>query len=238
MPANLSPLPARLPGVRRGIDNAYRYLGGAHTSVTGLFDALDRLSSERRKANTSLRGPMKRDEQDVVRSAIVFAASGVDAAMTRLVTDAGPLLIAEPTSSARRGYIEFLKQQLPGTHVDSLLRDTIVGDEPSEAMLKWWVSERTRASFQGTDDLKKRVRGALGIPATRVSDRTIDSLQAFFRARNVIVHDMDYQYKGNPTSTARFKRASEDAANLCDEAFAIAADLINATGELIQRYGL
>ena len=238
VPASLNPLPPKMLGVRRGVHNAYRFLEGAHKSVSGLFEALDRLSTARRSANSSQVGTMKRDEEDVVRAAIVFAASGVDAAMTRLVSDAGPLLIRISGSAARAGYVEFLKKGLPtGTGgVDSLLRDSIVMDEPSEMLLHWWVSERTRSSFQGTNDIKKRVRGALGIPSARVTDASIDTLQGFFTARNQIVHDMDYERKDQPNTTGRRRRRSEDAAQLCDEAFAVAADLINATAELMKRH--
>lgn len=219
----------RVPEVRA----AYRLLRGAHGTVSGLFDAVTILDDHRRSSNPNTKGRMTKDEIDIFRSAIVLASSGLDASMKRLVNDVARLLIGQPGSAANAQYQQYLKQEIATHQVASGLRDAIVSDDPKESLLSYYLAERTKASFQGSGDLKTRVRNTLRLPKSAVPDANVDNLDPFFVARNQIVHDLDYR-EPLGTSTARNHRSADAAAELCDRVFMVAADIAHAAADLVK----
>lgn len=220
----------RVPEVR----NAYRFLRGARDSVAGIVSVTHRLSDARRNANESTVGRLAREEVDLLRSAIVLTSSGVDASMQRIIWDAGRLLIPIANSSARAAYVQHLRQALSGREqVDEPLRSAVVSAEPADALLTYYLGIKTRASFQGSGDLKKRVRNVLGVPSSAVSDADLESLDPFFRARNNIVHSMDYERPREAGRTARVHRSADDVAAMCNNAFRVTSDLLHAVADVI-----
>ncbi|WP_340538093.1 hypothetical protein [Nocardioides sp. GXZ039] len=179
---------------------------------------------------------MKEDEVDVLRAAIVFTSSGLDASMTRLVKDAGRYLIPIEGTAARAQYEAFIKAELRGDSVDVELQKAIVNADPAEAILKHYLSVRTKASFQGSGDLKRRVRNVLGIPSAKVSDAKLESLDKFFIARNSISHSMDYDDLDAVDSRRRIHRGPEEVVGFCNNAFDLAVDFIHAAGDLIKAH--
>jgi hypothetical protein len=69
-----------------------------------------------------------------------------------------------------------------------------------------YIRSKTKASYQGTNDLKERVRDLLGVPKANVTDARIKALDGFFTARNDIVHRLDYVTPQGP-STKRHHRS-------------------------------
>lgn len=219
----------RVPEVR----NAYRFLKGAHTSVAGLLDAVATLSTARRGANADARGRMREDEVNTLRSALVFTSSGLDASMTRLVWDAGEMLVSRQGTQARTMYELAIKQELAQPKLDEQLRDAIIHADPATEIRTHYLRSKTKASFQGSNDLKKRVRNVLGIPKSRIPDADLEALDQFFEARNRIVHSMDYADVVASKRRTRVHRSSEEVTAMCDAAFGVAADLIRASADLI-----
>lgn len=220
----------RVPEVR----NAYRFLRGAHKTVADLFTVLEAESEIRRSGNSDMRGRMATWEVDLLRSAIVFTSSGLDASMTRLVFDIGRYLVPRPGTGARAQYERFVRDALAGTNpVDQGLRDAIISPDPAAALLDYYLRARTKASFQGSGDLGSRVRNCLGIPKTRVPDSSLAALDPFFKARNRIVHDMDYEAPDSPKRLARIHRSREAAGAMCNSTFEVAADLMHAAADVV-----
>lgn len=232
--AQIDDLPPGPKGRAPEVRNALRFLDGAHNSVVGLFDAVQTISIARRSENASTVGRMASDEVDVLRSAIVFTSSGLDASMTRLVNDAGRFLIGKPSSGAYGRYLEHMKAELAAESVDDDLKVAILSSDPGEAMLSYYLRIKTRASFQGSGDLKKRVRNTLGISSRRVPDSMLEALDDFFLARNSIAHSMDYNNLTKSKSRSRNHRSADDVAALCNGAFVVAADLVHAAAEVVQ----
>ena len=231
--ASLSTFPdgprGRVPEMRNG----YKFLRAAHHSVSGLLDAVGVVSAQRRASNATTVGRLAGDEIDLLRAAIVFTSSGLDASMTRLVNDVARHLILLPRHTAARGQYEgWIKTQMGGV-VPEPLRTAVIAREPAEAVLRFYLAERTKASFQGSGDLIARVRNALGIPKNRVTDATLKSLDPFFEARNKIVHSMDFLDPENSAGSARKSRSADEVATLCDGVFTVACDLMHATAEVM-----
>ncbi|WP_067484188.1 hypothetical protein [Actinomadura hibisca] len=88
----LSALPAKPRG--KAINPAWRFLTAAHGSVQGVFDGLGQIrDAKQSEKGKDARGRLARDEEDLLRAAIVFTSSGLDACAKRLVRDTVPLLI-------------------------------------------------------------------------------------------------------------------------------------------------
>jgi hypothetical protein len=235
MPSTLATLPpgpkVQAPQVR----NAARYLRGAHSSVAGLFDSVQTIAAVRRTANATTVGRLNRQEVDLLRSAIVFTSSGLDAAMTVLVSDAARHLIRCGKSTGAKAQFDlYLKNEMSAAApVPQGLRDAVIHDEAATKILDHYVRERTKASYQGSGDLEKRVRNVLGIASTRISTGTLQSLDPFFKARNRIAHDLDYEDTTNPKATKRTERRVDDVVALCDGVFTFCSDIIHATADVI-----
>lgn len=235
MPTTLAALPAGPKVQAPQVRNAARYLRGAHSSVEGLFDAAQIVATERRKAKGTTVGRLAAQEVDLLRSAIVFTSSGLDAAMTVLVSEAARHLVRCPKPTGARAQFElFLKNEMgAAAPVPQGLREAVIHDDAAKRILDHYVWERTKASFQGSGDLEVRVRNVLGIKNTRITDATLKSLDPFFRARNAIAHDLDYEDTTNPKASKRTERRFDEVVALCNGVFAVGSEFIHATAEVI-----
>lgn len=234
MPDEILPLragpKAKVPEVR----NAYRYLRGAHHSVAGVVNASQALAEHRRSGNSTTTGRPSGDEVDLLRSAIVLTSSGIDSAMQRILWDAGLFLIPKKGTAARAAYEAHLKQELAGKgNVDQNLREAMIESDPPRPMLDYYLGLKSKASFQGSGDLKRRVRNTLGVPNTAISDTVLESLDPFFLARNRIAHAMDYEKPEEPQRTARTHRTVGEVTTMCNNALAVSADLLHAVSDVI-----
>lgn len=228
---------AEIPGIPTGtrapsVRGARRLLDGSYKSVDDLLNVAKTLSDQRRAANSSPRGRQSQNEVDLLRSAIVFASAGLDASMKRLVNDAGRVLVGHPATGARKQYEEFIKLELAQPKVADGFRDSLLKPDIVASLLTHYLSQKSKASFQGTSDLEARVVNLLGLPGKTLTKKRIGELDDFFIARNSIVHAMDYEIE-NSTTRARKTRALADVTTLSFTALATAADLINATATVL-----
>ncbi|UYO96062.1 hypothetical protein OED01_10640 [Microbacterium sp. M28] len=220
----------RVPEIR----NAYRFLRGAHSTVEGILQAAELVARQRRVSNSSTAGRPSSGETDLYRSAIVMTSSGIDASMQRLIWDAGSYLIPRPGTLARKQYELGIKEELSGTRkVDEDLKAAVVAADPAQQLLRFYLSRKAKSSFQGSGDLKTRVRNTLGIPGTRVDDATLATLDRFFLSRNRIVHEMDYENVVRSEGRARRHRTRDEVVSMCNRAFLVTSDLVHATADVI-----
>jgi hypothetical protein len=229
----LSPLVHRMPGSHEATKGAYKFLEGAHASVNSLLDALEVVRGAKRGESDETRGRLSNDETELLRAAIVFTSSGLDATLHRLVRDALPLLAVD---TSKGSYVKFTNYRRDEVRKAAMPRqefvDAVLSDDPLDAMMKDWVEDRARGSYQGTSDLKKRVREPLGISKDSIEDTRIDSLGTFFKARNQVSHDMDY--KSPDSGTARNIRRLGATISECDSVFSLANDFIHETARQLR----
>lgn len=227
----LAPLPRKPPG--QLVTGAWRYLGGAHDSVTGLFDGLATVRAAKQSATgKETSGRLARDEEDLLRAALVFTSSGLDACCKRLLRDTLETLIVGNRVAGRK-FQDFVKQE-PATGPSDPFTQAILAPAPRTQMIKVYIDARTRASLQGSSDLRSRVRDTLGISNAQLSGGQLEELDEFFEARNSIVHDLDYEDPAAIDSRARWRRKMEDVRDDCDAVFAVIATVICQTAKNIR----
>lgn len=164
-----------------------------------------------------------------------MTSSGIDASMQRIIWDAGRYLVPIAGSLARKQYELEIKQALSIREgkVDEHLKAAIVEVDPAASLLNYYLAGKARASFQGSGDLKKRVRNALGVANAAVPDADLESLDPFFRARNQISHAMDYEDPRNVSGRKRTHRSVDDVTEMCNNAFRVAANLLHAVADVL-----
>jgi hypothetical protein len=67
----------------------------AHDTLQGIFDSLHAVRVAAR-VDKDARGRLNEGEVDLLRSAVVLAGAGMEAVIKRLVTDALPMILAQP----------------------------------------------------------------------------------------------------------------------------------------------
>jgi hypothetical protein len=226
----LAALPTTLPrGTSPLVKPALAYLLGAHKSVNALLDSLSVVRSANMKAAKKDRGRLTNDELELLRAALVFSSSGLDASLHRLVRDTLPTMALTPSSGAAAQFQQYRKtsaQQGSGSFVAA-----VTATDPLAAMLQLWVDDRIKGSYQGSSDLRLRVRAPLGIPSSAISDQELSALDPFFMARNRVVHDMDYE--DVTAGRTRHHRKQDATIAECDQVFAVARKFIIETAKAL-----
>lgn len=100
--------------------------------------------------------------------------------MKRLVKDVGRYLIGQDGTGARHEYEEHLKREMAKRRVSEPSHQAVLAVEPAEKLLVFYLAKKTKASFQGSRDLKIRVRHTLGMSKSVVPDSVLEDLDSLF----------------------------------------------------------
>lgn len=183
-------------------------------------------------ATGETRGRLNSDETNLLRAALVFTSSGLDACLHRLVNDCAALVIYRD-QVASDCFLRFRKEQLAGP-MEGKVKEAILSSDPTGELIAAYTHVKTRGSYQGSGDIADRVKAVLAIPNSAVSRKSISDLDPFFTARNAIVHDLDFT---NPTGTGRARnpRLLDPTADECEKVFAVSTGLVLATIEKLRQ---
>jgi len=152
--------------------------------------------SEEKKEFATLRGMSTDEEQDLLRSMLVSAASGLDAMTKQLIRDALPKII-EIDKQALAELEKFVTRKLKDGTDDSLERTpflarVLTAPSTQKQIIEDYIGYLTKGSLQSSDELS-RVTKAFGISQKEVSiDHT--KLRPIFESRNRIIHELDINF--------------------------------------------
>jgi hypothetical protein len=225
---HLSPLAERPSGCAEVVPAWWR-LVATHEAVTGLFDSIHRLQHQ-----TAVLTPLSNGIQDLLRAAIVFTSAGLDACLEALLSHAVPL--ATHNNNARMKFERYLEGQVNTQKVAQAFIGALKAPDPRARLIELYILGLTSSSFQGSRSIRDRCLAALGITNEQLPDARVVSLDAFFTARNDVVHRLDLvkpqTVDARPISQPR---RQEDVRRMCDEAFHLLEDLIAATAVNLSR---
>jgi hypothetical protein len=209
---------------------AWWRLRSTHDSVSGLFDTLHLVRRTRAAQNNkTTRGRLHSDAQDLLRAAIVFTSAGLDATVQALIHHSVPVLIAQP-GTPRHKYETFIDQQTKAPNVDEEFLAALKEQDPGAALLDLYVVSKTKASFQGSSDLRDRAGASLGITNQQIPRARFNALDTFFTARNDVAHRLDMENVSQSTTKPLTKiRAQQDVLQMCDQALLLVRELIKET---------
>ncbi|MFJ4937272.1 hypothetical protein ACIP8U_25925, partial [Streptomyces pseudovenezuelae] len=222
----LSPL-GRRPYKAAEVVPAWWRLKSTHDSVTGLFDTLHLVRHTRAAQNKkSTRGRLHSDAQDLLRAAIVFTSAGLDSAVQALIHHAVPVLITQP-GTPRTKYETFIENHTRASSVEEDFLAALKQQDPGAALVDLYVASKTKASFQGSGDLKDRAGASLGITNQQIPKARYTALDEFFTARNDVAHRLDMEnVSASTTKPLRSIRPQQYVLQMCDQALLLVRDLI------------
>lgn len=224
----LTPLPQTV-STRTETFEAARRLKGAHESVQGHLDTLHSVRDRKIKNNIEVRR-LDHKEVDLLRAAVVFAGSGLDAVLKQLISDTLLLLVGKSTDA----------RKLLGTFGSRLVDDepgvakrVLASADRNGEIMRHYLENLTKGSLQATSELKK-VRDALGLSAvSRLGDQHLDTFDSFFLARNQIVHELDLKKPTGRGDFTRRTRAMATSRDQADQALQLALCFIEEVDNLL-----
>jgi hypothetical protein len=194
----------------RACDKACLILKHTHESSQALYAAYEiaravrsikkqkESKSEEKKEFATLRGMSTDEEQDLLRSMLVSAASGLDAMTKQLIRDALPKIL-EIDKEALTELEKFVSRKLRDEIDDigiseriSFLARVLTAPSTQSQIIEDYINYLTKGSLQSSDELS-RVTKAFGISQKEVSiDQT--KLRPIFESRNRIIHELDINF--------------------------------------------
>jgi hypothetical protein len=209
-------------------DRARIVLDHGRSSVNSFFATFDHLLKIR-KAKTG--GAPTDEEQDLLRSALVFAAAALDSSLKQLVRGALPKL-AERNESVAAEFETFVQRQLKGETDDvessfghKFLASILVSRAPQDKLLSEYVIHLTGTSLQSVEQLFKTCR-ALDVSAKSLaSNRKL--FQDIFEARNKITHELDVRFTGKQGHRQRNSRRRDDMQKYSEALLDVAEEIVS-----------
>lgn len=163
----------------------------AHAACNAILAAYELVRSQRGRP----RGMTTDNEQDLLRSMLVMAASGVDATVKQLVQDTLPHLVATD-EKAQNSFRKFVERKLELDAASAkggvnfpLLAAALVSPAPQARLIEEYISALTGASLQSEDSLFQ-VAAALGADPNQIG-LIPGEIRPIFNIRNKIIHELD-----------------------------------------------
>lgn len=162
----------------------------AHEASDALLSAYEVMRHQRGRP----RGMTTDSEQDLLRSMLVMAASGLDASAKQLIKDTFVELVKFDLK-AQNSFEKFVQRRLSndlssGVNLSSkLLASVLVSDNPRDRLISEFVQNLIGGSLQSIDSLFE-VAAALGADPSDIGLNP-SQLKPVFETRNKIIHELD-----------------------------------------------
>lgn len=172
---------------RPELQNAHVVLAKTRDTVQHFFDMYEDGRRRTVGAPTDL-------QQDLLRAALLFAASGVDAVVKHLLREALPIVL-DHHDEAHEYFVKqveqlLIRKQRGGEALDAgLMARVLTSASPRSELKETFIRDLTAGSLQSKDELL-RSAACFAIKPRDLIDDT-HRLDSVFRARNEIAHEMD-----------------------------------------------
>ena len=209
-------------------NNAKKIVDHAKESVTGFFNAFGTVRKHR-----TAKGAPTNEEQDLVRSALVFAAAGLDSCIKHLIRDSIHSL-SEFDTKVRDQLDKFVKKLIKAESPDRLA-EALLADSPRQSIIDSYIYELTGSSLQSFEELAK-AGGALGIN-TNFLNNDKSYIIEIFKTRNKIIHELDIKFEELPGQRERNSRTKKQLKSDARLLLSIADNFIKGVEEKIENRG-
>lgn len=172
---------------------AYLILNYAHDSCESLLGTFDGVRRARKA-----KGTPTDEEQDLLRSMVVFSGAGIDSMAKQLIRDALPVLVEHDFETRER--VESLVARWLGRGDSDAapvainvkgLASLLLHEKPRDAVVDRIVKELTSGSLQSVSELY-RIASYFGVEGADLGSRV--DLKAVFDCRNKVIHELDIDF--------------------------------------------
>ena len=201
-------------GLDSSVHVAQRYLASAYDSVASLVEESYPALRARRPAG---RGRLTHAEHDLFRAAVVFTGAGVDSVLKQALRSCIPTQIIR-SEPARNKYVDFVSGHIQnGEGVSARqLAKLLVNANPEQSLRDAYIANLTGSSLQSQTQVTATL-AALGLQDERQLFKDSQSLNALFKTRNQIAHEMDMTPAGatGRGTRTRHERAVNSYITMC-----------------------
>jgi hypothetical protein len=206
---------------------AQRYLASAYDSVASLVEETYPALRAQRPAG---RGRLTHAEHDLFRAAVVFAGAGVDSVLKQALRSCIPIQV-DRSEAARTKYIDFVVSHIQdgdGLSARQLAK-LLVTATPEQTLRDAYIESLTGSSLQSQTQVTASL-AALGMQDQRQLFKDSQSLNALFKARNQIAHEMDMTPAGatGRGNRTRHERTVEAYMTMCHTGLNYCQRVLNA----------
>lgn len=229
MPSKTAITEFEIPATSGGTTLATHILVYASSTAQTLFETFHLV-----RETQGSKGAATGQQQDILRSMLVLALAGLDAAVKQLVRDTVPLL-SEFSESTERAIEAFAARRLDsGSSVGgtSYLVRLLRADQTAVVLEADFVDDLTRGSMQSVDQLLSGC-DVLGVKNQSLVQSVLQ-LRPAFELRNRIVHEMDIDFDArNRNRTPRTRAVMVEETNRVLETTML---IVEAVDELIEEH--
>lgn len=219
-----------------------RFLDAAVQSVESALDAFNLVRDQRRNASGNLpTGRLTDAEEDLLRSAVMFAGAGIDSTLKQLIRDTALSITSAHAGADKKLHdfaTNFLSEGEIGVNPKRLASVLLAGELalPREALIAEYERALTGESLQSAQQVDG-VCGALAVNDKDLRKRLTEGklLDQMFRARNEMVHELDLRRDRTPGPGVRMKRSRKigEVEKWVTEALSVAQEILNEVGDFL-----
>ncbi len=211
-------------------DKASLIVEYAHITADSMLDAFQTLRQARQA-----KGTPTDEEQDILRSMLVFAGAAIDSSAKQLARDCLPVL-ARDGGETREKLEDFSSRRLRGMgdsdSANRFMVRVLMHQNAEEAFIDEFVNDLTSGSLQSVEGLH-RICEAFGILSKTIS-KQIRELRPVFEARNDIIHEMDMDFESKNRN--RRSRTRAQMVNWTNTALAMAEHIVDEVDARVGEY--
>lgn len=168
-------------------------------------------------------GATTNEQQDLLRSMLVFSAAGLDSMIKYLIKDTLMTIIGTD-EFAKQKFEEYVEKNLQkdGVIDAKLLTEVVLSEYPMGTLTYNLINYLTKGSMQSVDSILQ-VMSFLAIDNKElVKNKRI--YKQIFDVRNLIIHEMDVKLETKGKN--RFQRGRDTMVEMCNHVFALGIDIL------------
>lgn len=194
--------------LRIPLERSWHVLNYTHKTCTSLLNVFTTI-----RGRTPRGGAPRDEEQDILRSMLVFSGAGLDSVVKHLIRESLPKIL-EIDGGAQNKFEKFIQTSLKADPIGDIpekvnvkfIAQVISKPNPRDVCIEYLTRSLTSGSLQSCEELKKASSYfSIEVPLLNTSR---DKIKFAFDIRNKIIHELDMDF--TQPNRNRFPRRRDD----------------------------
>jgi len=177
-------------------------------------------------------GTTTNEQQDLLRSMLVFSAAGFDSMIKYLIKDS-LMIVIERDEIAKAKFEDYVENniQKDGLIDAKLLTEVVLSEYPFGTLVYYLINFLTKGSMQSVDSVLQ-VMSFLGIDNKYLIQRK-KRYKQIFDVRNRIIHEMDVKLETKGKN--RHQRGRDEMVTMCNDIFDLGIYILDRVSEKLAK---